>query len=132
MRRIVLDTNILIDNVHGYARWVDVLLKNSLYRLVVPTIVVAEYHTAAELESPEGYEKSEKYLSSFMLQDLNSEIAQILGRILRRKTHISSASLADLIVAATALHLDCELATRNKNDFAKIPRLRFFDPEIVL
>lgn len=127
MRILVLDTNVLIDNVQGFAKWVDILLLNPNYRLVVPSIVIAEYHTAQELETSTGYKKSQRYLSSFVIQDLTFEIAQVLGKILRRKTYVPSAGLADLIIAASALYLDAELATRNHADFAKIPGLRVFD-----
>lgn len=127
MRILVLDTNVLIDNVQGFAKWIDILLLNINYRLVVPSIVIAEYHTAQELETSTGYNKSQRYLSSFVIQDLTYEIAQVLGKILRRKTYVPSAGLADLIIAATAIYLNAELATRNKSDFAKIPGLRFFD-----
>ena len=129
MKIVVLDTNVFVDNVHGYAKWIDSLFNDSHYRLVVPTIVIAEYHTTEELETEGGYEKSQKYLSSFLVQDLNYEIAEELGKILRRKTYVASAGLADLIIAATSIHLDAELATRNKADFSKIPHLRFFDPK---
>lgn len=129
MKTIVLDTNILIDNVHGFARWVDICLKKSeSYTLVLPTIVVAEYFTAYEHETKEGREKSRKYLAYFKMQNLTPEIAEVLGQILRRKTYSPSANLADLIVAATAIFLDAPLTTRNKKDFAKIPNLRFFEP----
>lgn len=132
MKTIVLDTNILIDNVHGFATWVDDFLKRGEeFQLVVPTIVVAEYLTAQETEIETGYESSKSYLSTFKICDLTSEIAEVLGRVLRRKSYVLGASLADLIVAATAIYLDAELATRNKAHFAKIPDLRFFNPNKV-
>lgn len=133
MKTIVLDTDILIDNVHGYARWIDILLKEKReYMLVVPTIVIAEYLTAKENETDKGIEKSKNYLEVFKKQDLNSEIAQILGEILRRKTYTPAASLADLIVAATGIYLDAPLATRNKSHFSKIPNLTFFNQITVM
>lgn len=129
MKTIILDTNILIDHVHGKAKWLDDLLNDNRFILVISSIVVAEYCTAQELETKEGYEKSKRYLDSFKIQDLTFEIAEVLGKILRRKTYLPQASLADLIIASTSLYLDAELATRNKADFAKIPDLRFFDPK---
>lgn len=131
MKTIVLDTNILIDNVHGYAKWVDDFLKREEFQLVVPTIVVAEYLTAQEAETKTGYESSKSYLSTFKICDLTSEIAEVLGQVLRRKSYVLGASLADLIVAATAIYLNAELATSNKKDFAKIPDLKFFNPESI-
>lgn len=128
MKTIVLDTNILIDNVHGFAGWVDHLLtQQQEYQLVIPTIAVAEYLTAQETETISGRLRSKNYLALFEITDLTLEIAEVLGQILRRKTYASSANTADLIIAATAIYLKAELATRNKDDFAKIPSLRFFD-----
>lgn len=128
LKTIVLDTNILIDNVHGYAKWVDRFLnERTEYLLVIPTIVIAEYLTAKENETDKGVEKSKNYLEVFKKQDLTSEIAEILGEILRRKKYTPAASLADLIVAATAIYLEAPLATRNQSHFSKIPNLSFFD-----
>lgn len=128
MKTVVLDTNILIDNVHGFAPWIDDLLNQKQeYRLIIPTIVVAEYLTAQEAETTQGNLKSKIYLELFESSDLTFEIAEILGQILRRKTYDLGADFGDLIIAATTIYLDAELATRNKADFAKIPNLRFFD-----
>ena len=130
MKRIVLDTNILIDNVHGFASWIDYLLNQSQeYQLFVPTMVVAEYLTAQEAEAAHGRSKSKNYLALFESIELTFEIAETLGQILRRKTYAPGANTADLIIASTAISLDAELATRNKADFSKIPNLRFFDPK---
>ncbi len=130
MNKIVLDTNILIDSAHGYAPWVRrVVDKSEKLFVVIPTIVIAEYLTAEEHNIKIHNEKSKEFLQLFNIQDLTSDIAQVLGTILRRKTHLISASMADLIIAATTIYLGAELATRNKKDFAKIPGLRFFDPK---
>lgn len=129
MKTIVLDTNILIDNVHGFAPWVDYLLRQTReYILIVPTIVIAEYLTAQEVETLKGSSKSKNYLMLFESMDLTNEIAGVLGKILRQKTYSVGANTGDLIIASTAIFLDAELATNNKKDFAKIPNLRLFDP----
>lgn len=128
MKIIVLDTDILIDNIYGFASWVKVFLQSEDVKLVVPTIVIAEYLNDKKAETELGEKESKKYLSWFQTQDLNEEVAHILGMILRRKMYALGAGLADLIVASTAIYLDAELATNNKKDFAKIPNLRLFDP----
>lgn len=128
VKTIVFDTNILIDHVHGHAKWLDAYLSQTeKYILIIPTIVIAEFLTAAEEEAKEGKEKSQKYFSLFKIQDLTYPIADILGSILRRKTYQKGVSLADLIIASTAVHLDAELATRNEKDFKNIPGLRLFE-----
>lgn len=129
MDKIVLDTNILIDHVHGHARWLDGLLEKGNIKLIVPTIVIAEYHTAQELETAEGKRSSSLYLSAFSVQDFTQPIAEILGTLLRKKCYAPGASMADLMVAATALHLDAHLATRNTVHFRRIPGMRFYLPK---
>lgn len=131
MQEIAVDTNILIDYVNGYAKWLDKVFNagNLGIKLVLPTIVIAEYFTSFALEREENAKIADKTFSFFTKQDLNEPIAKILGAIMRRKTYALGASTADLIIASTAIYLDAELATRNKADFAKIPNLRFFDPK---
>lgn len=129
MKTIVLDTNVLIDNIHGFAPWVQKFLKAESYKLVIPTIVIAEYLTDKQVETELGRKRSEEYLNWFIKQDLNEEIAKVLGTLLRHKSYPVSAGLADLIIAATAIYLDAELATSNKKDFSGIPELEFFDPK---
>lgn len=104
------------------------MTKERSFLLVLPTIVIAEYLTAQEVETEEGYAKSKQYLSLYTQQDLTMEIAEELGKILRRKTFPQSANLGDLIVAATAICLNASLVTRNKADFIGIPGLELFDP----
>ena len=59
LKIVILDTNILIDNVHGFATWVDHLLnQQEEYQLVVPSIVVAEYFTAQQAETTSGHLRS--------------------------------------------------------------------------
>lgn len=131
MDKLVLDTDILIDHVHGHARWLDDLLHEGRIKLIVPTIVIAEYHTAQELETAEGLQSSRAYLSTFQSQDLTQPIAEILGTILRQKSYVSGASIPDLIIAATAIALHAPLATRNTAHFKGIPGVTFFQPEVL-
>ncbi len=130
MQKIIIDTNILIDYANGYAKWLDDLLssKNSSAKLILPTIVIAEYFTSISLENNDDAEIADKTFSLFVKQDLNESIAKILGAIMRHKTYSPGAGVSDLIIAATSIYLDAELATNNKKDFAKIPDLRLFDP----
>ena len=67
--KIIVDTNVLINNVHGFATWIDDLFKKpQAYQLIIPTIVVAEYLTAQEAETKAGQESSKNYLSTFQIQ----------------------------------------------------------------
>lgn len=128
---IVIDTNILIDYVNGFAPWLGDMLKQERWvaELVLPTIVIAEYFTSKEFEREYEVKVAEETFALFVKQDLTEAIAKVLGTLLRRKTYPSSASIADLIVASTTIYLNGELATKNRRDFAAIPHLRFFEPK---
>lgn len=127
---IILDTNILIDYTHGYCSWLGKILtdKSTDLKLILPTIVIAEFFTSTALENSKEQKVADRTFAQFIKQDLTEEIAKILGSLLRRKSYTKNAGLADLIIASTAIFLQGELATRNKKDFARIPDLRFFDP----
>lgn len=129
MRKIVVDTNILIDYAHGYADWLEGILtaRQNIIELILPTIVIAEYYASQMLESEQEVAVTEKMFSLFLKQDLTEETAKVLGQILRHKSYPAGASLADLIIAATAVCLNAELATNNKTHFEAIPHLRLFD-----
>lgn len=131
MKTIVFDTNILIDYANGYAEWLELLLtlKKSTIQLVLPTIVIAEYFASVSLEKEYEAKVADETFALFSKQELTEEIAKMLGKILRDKTYPKGASLADLVIAATTICLKGELATRNRQDFAKIPNLVFFEPD---
>lgn len=128
LTKIVLDTSVLIDYTKDYAPWLDQALEKGI-EVFLPTIVIAEYFAAASLAGIKEQRIADKTFALFTKQPLDEHIAKILGKILRLKTHPIGASMADLIVASTAIFLDAELATRNKKHFQKIPGLRFFDSE---
>ena len=97
-RKIVVDTDILIDYANGYAKWVGSILSLNDFdvSLVLPTIVIAEYFTATSLDDPKEVIIADKMFSLFLKQDLTEEIAKILGENLRHKTYPLGASIADL------------------------------------
>lgn len=130
MKKIVVDTNILIDYANGFAPWLadTIKAKPGAVQLILPTIVIAEYFTSTALENEYEASVANKTFSFFEKQDLTEEIAKILGRILRQKTYPAGAGLADLIIASTTIFLHAKLATNNKTDFKDIPGLNFFGP----
>lgn len=129
MKRVVVDTDILIDYSKGYADWLGSMLlaEKKTIDLILPTIVISEYFASKLLEDPKLAKATDDLLRLFQKQDFNEEIAKILATLLRHKTYPASASLADLMIASTAIYLDAELATRNKRDFANIPSLRLLE-----
>lgn len=134
MKSVILDTDVLIDYANGHAKWLDkaALSEEIQIKVILPTIVIAEYFASTVFDKEEDVLIADKTFALFAKQDLTESIAKVLGSILRHKTYVPGAGLADLIIASTALFFDAELATCNKKDFEKIPHLRFFDPKSVV
>ncbi|OGG13834.1 hypothetical protein A2875_03630 [Candidatus Gottesmanbacteria bacterium RIFCSPHIGHO2_01_FULL_46_14] len=132
MDKIVLDTDTLIDYSKGYAPWIDTAMHAASIRLVLPTIVIAEFFASKTLDDPYEVEVADRTFVLFDQQDLTEPIAKMLGGLLRHKTYPTGASTADLIIAATALLLRAPLATRNTAHFKGIPGLTFFQPKQAL
>lgn len=130
MIKVIVDTNILIDYVNGYAEWVRKVLRvETGLQLILPTIVIAEYFTSQALEDLYEVSVADKTFALFEKQDLTEGVAKVLGKLLRHKTYPPGAGVVDLIIASTAIYLDAQLATNNKVDFKGIPNLKFFDPK---
>lgn len=129
MDKVVLDTDTLIDYSKGYASWVDGAMQTGSPRLVLPTIVIAEFFASHALDDPHEVYVAEKTFALFDRQDFTEAIAKRLGAILRHKTYPVGASTADLIIAATALTLRAPIATRNTTHFRGISGLHLFDPK---
>ncbi|MGH7202976.1 MAG: type II toxin-antitoxin system VapC family toxin [Candidatus Levyibacteriota bacterium] len=129
MKRVVIDTDILIDFSKGHAPWLEKSLRQekSTLELILPTVVIAEYLASHILEDPKLMKVTEELFSLFRKQDFTEEIAKILALILRKKTYPRSAGFADLVIASTTVSFDAQLATGNKGDFSDIPKLRLFD-----
>ncbi|MEK8018842.1 MAG: type II toxin-antitoxin system VapC family toxin [Candidatus Parabeggiatoa sp.] len=68
--------------------------------------------------------RAEDLLSYFTEQPLSEEIVKCCIQ-LRQST---SLKVPDAIIAATALHLELPLMTRNIKDFQKVPDLKWINP----
>jgi predicted nucleic acid-binding protein len=126
---IILDTDTLIDYSKGYAPWIDEMMQKGSIRLVLPTIVIAEFFASKTLDDLYEVEVAERTFALFDRQDLTEGIAKTMGQLLRRKAYPSGASIPDIIIAATAVHLQAPVATRNAAHFRGIPGLTFFSQQ---
>jgi len=116
-----LDTNALIYYIAG-----DPSAKSLFFRLfgnnsgiIVPTIVVVEFFSFPRLTKQDDDLFSD-LLPNFELFPLDFTTAKHAAR-LRKQYRIS---LADGVVAATALATNSQLITRNLRDFKKVEGLR--------
>lgn len=111
MPKVLLDTDVLIDHLHG-TQTLSPRLTGSSYSSI----------SRAELYSGTGAEEQiiDRLLDQFEEIPVDREIAEEAGRI-RRETNIR---LPDALIAATARLSKVPVHTRNVNDFKKVPRLR--------
>ena len=121
----VLDTNILIYHLNGCLddnaeQFLAKAFESNAYISVITRIELLGWfkHTEKSLSS------AEELLNILNEQPLKEEIVTLCIQL--RQT--TSLKTPDAIIAATALHLQLPLMTRNIKDFQKVPHLQLFNP----
>ncbi len=107
--RTLLDTDVLIDHLHGHRHL-------ELDQLTVSVITQAELFAGNQSEEP----AIEALLTSLRAIEVDATIARVAGRIRRS----SQLGIADALIAATALEHQLPLMTRNRRHFERVPGLR--------
>jgi predicted nucleic acid-binding protein len=77
-----------------------------------------------EKHTEKGFEEAREFVDFAKVIHLNSEIANLTINI-RRKCKIK---LPDAVIAATALHSNLILVTRNEDDFKDVEMLGIYNP----
>ncbi|MBI3559782.1 type II toxin-antitoxin system VapC family toxin [Candidatus Gottesmanbacteria bacterium] len=125
MTKVVVDTNIIID----YLRIGNEVFQRLVAQQAEQTIELY-LSSMSVLELFAG--KSSRRDSTKLLQciapctvlPMNQDVARFAGE-LKRDNNLSIA-IADLVIAASALSINAQLATRNKRHYQGIPKLRFY------
>ena len=125
LTRCLFDTNILIyyfaDEVPaGEVKKVEQLLKTSFYISIITKIEFSGFEKFLQ----DGFLQELEFLGHATVIPLTDEIADI-AIDLRRKSRIK---IPDAVIAATCLHNDLTLVTRNEKDFSGIPGLTIYNP----
>lgn len=116
-KRILPDTDVLIDFFRGYGRAVTFVNANSS-RIILSAIVVAELYAGIKGEAEET--AIEKFISLFRVIPVTSEIAKIGGVFRRVYGRSHGLGLADAIIAATCEVERAELKTLNIKNYPMI------------
>ena len=120
---IVLDTNVIIDYGRGERRvvaWVDAQRKKN--RFAISTITVTELLGYPNITTEEIF-RLEVWLRAVVIASVDVSIARSAAQI-RRDTNLTTT---DSIIAATALLLNADLATQDK-DLKRIKQIRIIAP----
>ena len=112
----------------GLAAWAAGAARSSLF---ISALTLLELETAAARA-----ERKDKIQGAALRNWLDNRVANAFdGRVLavdaavvRRRAHVPLADSRDALLAATALEHGLTLATRDAPAFAKVPRLKVFNP----
>jgi tRNA(fMet)-specific endonuclease VapC len=129
MIRYLIDTDWIIDSLHGQRQAEQTLIELAPEGMSVSYITYAELYQGAHYASDpvRSLRVLDEFLEGFELIPLNLEIMQrfaiIRGRLQHQGTPIGEM---DLFIAATALHHDLTSVTRNRRHFERVPDLKLY------
>ena len=120
--KILFDTNILIGIFHKNFQLEK--FKEIKQRPSISAISVTELFALSGMSNDE--EQMVKHLiAQTNVVPVTETIAICAGKLAR--TRPNKKHRTDLLIAATALEMNCPLLTYNTRDFATIPRLKLFE-----
>ncbi|WP_454715373.1 PIN domain-containing protein [Caulobacter segnis] len=112
----------------GLAVWAARAARSSLF---VSTLTLLELETAtarAERKDKAKGAALRDWLDNRVAPAFEGRILSIDAAVVRRRAHVPLADSRDALLAATALEHGLTLATRDPAAFAKVPRLKVFNP----
>jgi predicted nucleic acid-binding protein len=119
---LLIDTNIIINYLRGDSKATDFIEAFGKENLALSSIVKMELYNGV-LNRVE-YLKIKKELNDFVRLELNESIGQTALFLSKKYALSHHMSVADTLIAATALVYDLELKTYNLKDFRFIPTLK--------
>jgi len=126
MTKVFIDTNIIIDYTKGHSQDLKFFLeqqREEKIHLYVNPVVISEFFTDKNLENKKKHDKAIEFFKLFEILNINKETGLIAGKLVRDKR---VNFLADALIAATCLHFNLYLATKDKKDFSKIENLKLY------
>jgi predicted nucleic acid-binding protein len=117
----------------GLAAWAAKATRSSLF---VSALTLLELETAvARADRKDRAPKDRNgglalrdWLDNRVIPAFGGRILAIDAAVVRRRAHVPLADSRDALLAATALEHGLTLATRDTAAFAKVPRLKVFNP----
>lgn len=119
--RLLLDTDVLIDYLRGREVAVE-WLKARTEELLLSAITVSEL--AVGVRDEEEEEALDAFLDLFEIVPVDRSIAFNAGRIRRSHGPAAGMSLADAIIAASAMSREAVLLTFNQRHYPMVERIQ--------
>ncbi len=125
MKKIVIDTNVLIDYLRTgkglFLKLVE-LQKENKVELYLSSMSILELFVGKS--SQKSSLKILQLIDIFIVIPLDRNLAKLAGEV-KRDNNLSIA-IADLVIAASAIYINGQIATRNTRHYQGIPKLRFY------
>lgn len=128
MKKVVIDTNIIIDYLRLSQKKESLLVKilsDSKILAVISTATIQELFVGQSTRIKAEVRRIRELIDLFRFKNIDADIAEYAGKILRDRP--GSLSFPDAQIAATAILENAYLATNNKKDFKNIPGLKFYE-----
>jgi predicted nucleic acid-binding protein len=112
----------------GLAAWAAGAARSSLFISALSLLELETLATRAERkDKPEGM-KLRDWLDNRLAPAFDGRILPVNAAVVRRRAHVPLPDARDALLAATALEHGLTLTTRDTAAFAKVPRLKLFNP----
>ena len=125
MEKVVVDSDFIIDYLRTSKGWLpDLISLQSQGEIEIYVSSMTVFELFAGHSSKKDEPKILELVASFKVVAFDEKLAKFAGELTRDWK--LSLPLADFIIASTAVYVEAEIATRNKDHFKGIPRLKFF------
>ncbi|MDR7231885.1 putative nucleic acid-binding protein [Caulobacter sp. BE264] len=112
----------------GLAAWAAGVARTNLFISAITLMELETAATRAERSDKGGGAVMREWLDQRVLPAFDGRILAVDAAVARRRSQIPLTQARDALLAATALEHGLTLATRDTATFAKIPRLKLFNP----
>lgn len=124
-RRILLDTNMLIGNLHGTPEIVAIFsrLKAEHCKPCISVVTLAEFEAGIK-PSSQHEKQMRNFISQYETINLTTEMAKIAGQLLQSlklDKQQKAGLFPDALIAATAEYLKIDIYTTNIKHFELFP-----------
>lgn len=119
---VVIDTDVLIDAGRGIGEAIE-SLRQIETKSALATSVITQMELIVGCQNKDELRAVEKFLGRFQVVQLNEFISRQAVNLLVQYRLSHGLLIADAFVAATAMHLDQSLISKNQRDYRYIEGL---------
>ena len=125
MEKVVVDSDIIIDYLRtSKGRLPDLLSLQEQGKIEIYVSSMTVFELFAGSFSKKDESKISELVAGFKVVAFDENLAKFAGELTRDWK--LSLPLADFVIASTAVFIEAQVVTRNKDHFKGIPKLKFF------